>query len=91
MVSSDYDAGYATVSFTVKDTGIGIPNDQTHRLFQPFSHIQVSASEEIRQGTGLGLSICKELVELMNGRIWMEESTNIGSTFTFELRLPFED
>ncbi|MBT2674216.1 GAF domain-containing protein [Streptomyces sp. ISL-14] len=90
LVSSDYDADYATVSFTVKDTGIGIPNDQTHRLFQPFSQVQASASDEIRQGTGLGLSICKQLVELMNGRIWLEESTKSGSTFTFELRLPFE-
>ncbi|WP_084411060.1 ATP-binding protein [Paenibacillus glacialis] len=44
-------------------------------------------SSEQYDGTGLGLSICKQLVELMNGRIWLEESTDKGSTFNFELTL----
>jgi signal transduction histidine kinase len=77
---------HVRVSFTVKDTGIGIPIDQKERLFQSYTQIHSSDSEDYYGGTGLGLSICKQLVELMDGRIWLEESSG-GATFIFEIIL----
>jgi signal transduction histidine kinase len=73
--------------FRVKDTGIGIPNDYINQLFNAYTQVHSKLSDEHYGGTGLGLSICKQLVELMNGRIWLEESTDRGSTFAFEIGL----
>jgi signal transduction histidine kinase/DNA-binding response OmpR family regulator/HPt (histidine-containing phosphotransfer) domain-containing protein len=68
--------------FSVTDTGIGITNEQMQRLFQPFSQATVSTSRKYG-GTGLGLVICKNLVELMGGKIQVESKTNQGSIFSF--------
>ncbi|MFQ5840398.1 MAG: response regulator [Candidatus Methylomirabilales bacterium] len=67
---------------SVTDTGIGIPSDQFHRLFQPFSQLDSSLARE-HQGTGLGLALTRQLVELQGGQIWAESGgTGQGSTFT---------
>jgi signal transduction histidine kinase len=89
LISLDNKTGYANLSFTVKDTGIGIQTDQISRLFHSFTQVH-SISDEHYGGTGLGLSICKQLVELMNGRIWLEESSESGTSFIFEIRLPIQ-
>ncbi|WP_052019604.1 response regulator [Paenibacillus sp. JCM 10914] len=70
---------------TVQDTGIGISEEKQHQLFQSFS--QAHAPEVISQygGTGLGLAICKQLVELMGGRIWAESVEASGTTFHFTI------
>jgi signal transduction histidine kinase len=60
-------------------------------LFQPYTQVHSKIADEHYGGTGLGLSICKQLVELMNGRIWLENSTNHGSTFTFEIGFPLKN
>lgn len=76
--------------FDVKDTGCGINDSDKHKLFKSFSQINNSTSK-IYQGTGLGLAICKELIELMHGCIWLDNTNNInkiGSKFSFIL--PFE-
>lgn len=71
--------------FSVFDTGLGISKDALSKLFLPFTHISDIKSNS--KGSGLGLSICKKLVELMNGKIWVESETGKGSTFYFTLEL----
>lgn len=70
--------------FMVKDTGIGIDAADKDKLFQSFSQVDASISRKYG-GTGLGLNICKQLVELMGGRIEVESEKNRGSTFSFSV------
>lgn len=72
--------------FIVKDTGIGIDKADKEKLFQSFSQADASISRKYG-GTGLGLNICKQLVELMGGRIEVEGEKNKGSTFSFSIWL----
>ena len=75
------------IQFAVKDTGIGIPFDRQDRLFQSFSQVNSSIARKYG-GTGLGLSICRQLSELMGGRIWVESKLGEGSTFYFTIVAP---
>ncbi|MFN6528990.1 ATP-binding protein [Nostoc sp. ChiSLP03a] len=72
------------IQFSIKDTGIGIPRDRLERLFKAFSQVNSSITRQYG-GTGLGLAICKQLCELMGGRIWVESEMNAGSTFYFTI------
>ncbi|WP_234017056.1 hybrid sensor histidine kinase/response regulator [Nostoc sp. 'Lobaria pulmonaria (5183) cyanobiont'] len=72
------------IQFSVKDTGMGIPRDRLERLFKAFSQVNSSITRQYG-GTGLGLAICKQLCELMGGRIWVESELNAGSTFYFTI------
>jgi len=68
--------------FTVKDTGIGIPEDKRELIFHAFSQADESMTRSYG-GTGLGLTISARLVALMGGRIWLESELGHGSTFHF--------
>ena len=70
--------------FSVRDTGIGIPLDRQHRLFKSFQQVDASTSRHYG-GTGLGLAICKQLAELMGGRIWVDSDSGKGATFHFTI------
>lgn len=71
--------------FTVRDTGIGIPNEKQNIIFDSFRQAEEVYSARRYGGTGLGLSIAKGLVHLMGGRIWVESRPNVGSKFYFTL------
>lgn len=75
------------VEISIKDTGLGISQDDLGRLFQKFAKLDSSyVSMATSGGTGLGLYISKSLVELMHGKIWANsEGINKGTTFTFSL------
>ena len=72
--------------FVVSDTGIGIAPERQKAIFDPFTQVEASNTRKYG-GTGLGLSISARLVELMQGRIWLESHEGEGSRFHFTARL----
>jgi len=79
-----------TLEFSVADTGIGIDKVHLEDLFQEFTQVDSSAARQY-QGTGLGLSICKNLVELMGGKISVSSTPGQGTRFSFRVQFPFRD
>ena len=73
-----------SLNFSVKDTGIGIPEDKLEKLFKPFSQVDSSTSR-IYGGTGLGLVISKRLAEMMGGTMSVESVEGLGTTFYFNV------
>jgi signal transduction histidine kinase/DNA-binding response OmpR family regulator len=81
------DMGMERVRFVVEDTGIGVPEDQRARLFEPFSQATEETSTRYG-GSGLGLSICRRLATMMGGAVTMEAASGGGTRMMLELSLP---
>jgi GAF domain-containing protein/CheY-like chemotaxis protein len=80
-------ADRAELTFSVRDTGIGLSEDVMSRLFQSFSQADSSTTRKYG-GTGLGLAISKRLAELMGGRLWAQsQGTGRGATFMFSIKV----
>jgi signal transduction histidine kinase len=79
--------------FAVSDSGMGIPADKRHQIFEFFTQVDMSSTRK-HGGLGLGLTICSKLVQEMGGRMWVESIIGSGSTFHFTLwlqRAPLAD
>ena len=76
--------GMVNMSFSVKDTGMGIRQEDLDKLFKNYSQVDIKKNHH-KEGTGLGLYICKQMVDLMNGTIQVESEYGKGSTFSFVL------
>lgn len=79
--------GHATIAISVRDTGLGMTEEQLAQLFQPFNRL--GREQEVPDGAGVGLAISRHLAMLMNGEL--EASSKAGSGSTFTLTLPAQD
>ena len=82
---SQHSADSLWLHFQVRDTGVGIPREKLKRIFEAFEQADTSMTRRY-EGTGLGLAISSRLVELMDGRIWVESEIGKGSVFHFTVR-----
>ncbi|MBB1382447.1 response regulator [Shewanella sp. SR41-2] len=89
-VSEHMEASDTYITFTVKDTGIGIAASKLESIFTPFMQADSTITREFG-GTGLGLAICQQLVVLMNGRYGVESTLDEGSHFWFSIPLVPQD
>ena len=80
----------SSLRVSVSDTGIGIPEDRREALFEAFTQLDETTSRRFG-GTGLGLAMCRELIDLMGGRLWIEGEAGRGATFVFTVALPIEE
>ncbi|MBI9056855.1 MAG: PAS domain S-box protein [Labilibaculum sp.] len=84
MIDFGYTKNEDELEFYVKDTGIGIPEEQQKIIFERFRQVELESTKAI-EGSGLGLSIAKAYTELLGGKIWMESKKDIGSQFYFTI------
>jgi len=77
------------IAFCVSDTGIGIAPEDHERIFQEFTQIDSPIQRRVR-GTGLGLPLCRKLAELLGGRVSVESTPDVGSTFTATIPIVFD-
>lgn len=82
-------ADHVSLLFSVRDTGIGIPEEKRQMIFAPFSQVDSSTTRQFG-GTGLGLAIARQLVALMHGHVWLESQVGQGSTFFFTAHFALE-
>ncbi len=84
IVNSQEGEGLVQLKFVVKDTGIGVSQEDQSRIFEAFTQLDSSTTKEY-QGTGLGLAISAQIVELMGGEIFVSSEIGVGSEFGFTL------
>ncbi len=83
-VEGNPDGSQGTLVAHVTDTGIGIGLDKHNAIFEPFTQADASMTRRFG-GTGLGLTLCKQMVELLDGKLWFESELGKGSTFSFSI------
>jgi len=86
VTKAGYEEGKVVLHFTVSDTGIGIAPDRLGKIFERFIQAEESTTRRFG-GTGLGLAISKQLVEMMDGRIWLESKADQGASFHFTIKV----
>lgn len=84
----EFDLIQKEIKVFIKDSGKGIADDKKRIIFNSFRQA-TEGNIRVHQGLGLGLSISKKIVELLNGKIWVESTENVGSTFYFTIPLIF--
>lgn len=89
VITKQKDENSAKIEFQIKDTGIGINQEQQNIIFEPFLQADGGINRKFG-GTGLGLAICKDILEVMNSTILLESTLKKGSQFSFELDLPIK-
>ena len=87
VAGMEVDGGAWAIHVTVEDTGIGIDPEMVDHVFASFAQVEDERNREF-EGTGLGLAICRQLVELMDGEMWVESEKGSGSCFGFRITLP---
>ena len=80
----------ATLLFSISDTGIGISDKDKEKIFESFTQADSSTTRKYG-GTGLGLPISKQFIEMMGGRIWVENNNEGGAVFKFTVTLPMQE
>lgn len=88
-VTGEVRNGIGQLNFSVRDTGIGIPEDKQAAVFKEFEQVD-GASNRKYEGTGLGLAITRKLLHLMGGEIKLSSQENVGSEFYFSIGLPVD-
>lgn len=86
VIRVELQTGDRMLTTRVSDTGIGIPPEHLHRIFDRFHQVDQRLTREV-EGAGLGLAICKRSMELQGGAIWAESEPGIGSIFSMTLPL----
>lgn len=91
-INFNYNINYQnnTITFNIKDEGIGISDEDKKNMFDRFQRSQSDRNIALR-GLGLGLTITKEYVDMLGGEIWIESKTNVGTTFSFTIPLKIND
>lgn len=89
-MSNASDDRCTTLLFSVRDTGKGIPDDKKEKIFESFTQVDSSTARKYG-GTGLGLTISQQIVQLMNGRLWVDSAPGMGSTFHFTAEFTIDE
>jgi signal transduction histidine kinase/DNA-binding response OmpR family regulator len=89
VAKEDETASSVRLHFMVRDTGVGIAQEKLSTIFEAFSQADGSMARKYG-GSGLGLAICVRLLEIMNGRVWVESEPGHGSTFHFTASLAMD-
>jgi signal transduction histidine kinase/HPt (histidine-containing phosphotransfer) domain-containing protein len=87
---SSSDSNSITMNFEIKDTGIGMSDEQIEKVFDPFMQGDNSVTRKFG-GAGLGLPITKRFIEMMGGKLKVESKVGFGSCFSFRLKFDFVD
>ena len=88
VICQKIDRNHAGINFIVADTGIGIKESEIKELIKPYNQANISIAR-IYGGSGLGLLICNQILALMNSQLEIKSVPNLGSTFSFTLKLPY--